>query len=216
MTSTVTARATLPAAASTTVETPRPLVVGLDAGHQTVVGAERWLCRLVDRLGNPSGTIACVHQIGQPYQHVVTSLRLPAGTEVGTCLLETAPALMLVHDGNPPPVPVVTGVMVAMVGAVLAARAATVRSSGSAVIFPGVGSLTGVLTVDEVLAASAIERITVAGGEPPRGDQLVDCRPDLRPMWRGGRLTLLTQPIHGGRLAPVDLMASFVTDTGYR
>ena len=73
-----------------------------------------------------------------------------------------------------------------------------------AVVFPGVEALVGILTVDEVLAQSAIERVTLLGGGTPPPDQPVDTRDFVRPLWMDGTWTLVVQPAEGGRLVPFE------------
>jgi hypothetical protein len=79
------------------------------------------------------------------------------------------------------------------------------REGGRAVVFPGAESLTGIRTIGEVLANSAIERVVVlgGGGEPP-AEQELDTRDFVRPQWMDGRLTLVTQPARDGRLVPFE------------
>jgi hypothetical protein len=85
-----------------------------------------------------------------------------------------------------------------------AAELAAAGGSGRAVVFPGVAQLTGVLTVAEVLALSAIDRIEVLGGETPDPSTPVDTGDFVRPQWRAGELVLSTTPAVGGRLVPFE------------
>jgi hypothetical protein len=86
-----------------------------------------------------------------------------------------------------------------------AAQVLLEREGGRAVVFPGVESLTGIRTIGEVLASSAIERVVVlgGGGEPPAKQEL-DTRDFVRPQWMDGRLTLVAQPARDGRLVPFE------------
>jgi hypothetical protein len=73
-----------------------------------------------------------------------------------------------------------------------------------AVVFPGSDRLTGVVTVQDVLGKTAIERVTLlGGGDPPPGQEL-DTRDFVRPQWTEGRLTLVVQPASEGRLVPFE------------
>jgi hypothetical protein len=74
-----------------------------------------------------------------------------------------------------------------------------------AVVFPGAGDLVGVLTVAEVVARSAIERvIMLGGGAQATATQELDTHGFVRPQWIDGALTLVVQPGSGGRLVPFE------------
>jgi hypothetical protein len=62
-----------------------------------------------------------------------------------------------------------------------------------------------VLTVTELLAASAVERVAVLGGPDGRPDTLVNTRAFVRSQWLDGRLTLITTPAPNGRIAPFEV-----------
>ncbi len=162
-----------------------PVVVGIDAGHLAVSEAERWIHDLVAALGRRTVTFACTHLVGRPHPHVATSLLVEAGA-VRELTLVTAG---VDHEGP---------------GAVLAARSAAARSAGRAVVFAGVEGLTGLVTVADLLASSAIDQVSVLGGSEPADGQIIDTRDFVRPVWRSGRLTLVTQPAAGGRLVPFE------------
>lgn len=74
-----------------------------------------------------------------------------------------------------------------------------------AVVFPGAEALTGVVTVADVLAKSAIERVLLlGGGGTPPADQEIDTRDFVRPLWMDGALTLVVQPASESRLVPFE------------
>jgi hypothetical protein len=100
-------------------------------------------------------------------------------------------ALSLVLAGDPP-------------GPHSAEAVAQHTVSGRAVLFPGVESLVGTLSVAEVLALSAIERVEVLGSGPADPATLIDTGDFVRPQWRAGVLTLTTTPASGGRLVPFE------------
>lgn len=77
-------------------------------------------------------------------------------------------------------------------------------AGGRAVRFPGVDALTGTLTVAEVLAASAIDRVEILGGTPAEPSAVVDTQDFVRPQWRGDELVLTVMPAAGGRLVPFE------------
>jgi hypothetical protein len=165
------------------------VIVGLDLGHAGVREAEHWLHDLVRRLGLPAGgdgVLACTHLVQAPYPHVAASLAAPAPLDAAT--------LPAVLDDLAP-------------AAAHAAGEHAARRSGRAVVFPGVDRLVGTLSVERVLAASAIERVTVLGtaGPAPDPETLVETRDFVRPLWLDGRLTLVTMPAAGGRVAPFEV-----------
>ena len=84
------------------------------------------------------------------------------------------------------------------------ARAAAADRGGRAVVYPGVHRLVGTLTVAEVLAAGAIDRVEVLGGGPADPAALLDTRDFVRPQFRDGELVLVTTPAAGGRLVPFE------------
>jgi hypothetical protein len=152
--------------------------VGAGLGHGANREAEHW----IHTLGLPAGVEACTHLARTPYPHVVVSLALPPTVEVH--LPEVPPELR------------------APAGEAAAAHAA--RRGGRAVLFAGVESLTGTVTVAGLLATSAISRVTVLGGAAPDPDTEILTRDFVRPEWRDGELTLVTSPAPGGRLAPFE------------
>ena len=76
--------------------------------------------------------------------------------------------------------------------------------SGRAVRFPGVDALTGTLTVAEVLAASAIDRVEILGGGTAPPEAVLDTRDFVRPQWRDGALVLTVTPAAGGCYVPFE------------
>jgi hypothetical protein len=75
---------------------------------------------------------------------------------------------------------------------------------GRAVRFPGVERLVGTLTVGEVLARSAIDRVEVLGGGTADPQMLLDTDDHVRPVWHDGELVLTATPAAGGRLVPFE------------
>ncbi|WP_422773727.1 hypothetical protein ACN28C_13015 [Plantactinospora sp. WMMC1484] len=158
------------------------LVVGLSLGHRTEREAEHWLREQVLPFAGPE-LVACTHLVAVPHPHVAISLA-PAGT-----VPEVPPTPPELRDA-----------------AGHAAAEHLARRSGRAVRYPGVDRLVGVLTVADLLAASAIARVTVlgSGGEPDPGTP-VETRDFVRPHWRDGRLTLVTTPVAGNRIGPFEV-----------
>jgi hypothetical protein len=89
--------------------------------------------------------------------------------------------------------------------AVAAAAEHEARRSGRAVVYPGVERLVGVLSVAELLAVSAIERVQVLGGSSADPQTLVETGGHVRPQWMNGVLTLVATPAAGGRIAPFEV-----------
>ncbi|MEV4513030.1 hypothetical protein AB0K00_29155 [Dactylosporangium sp. NPDC049525] len=73
-----------------------------------------------------------------------------------------------------------------------------------AVLFAGWEKLTGVVAVSAVLADSAIEKVVILGGLTAVPEMLIDTGDFVRPIWRGGVLTLVTQFGRGGVLTPFE------------
>jgi hypothetical protein len=189
--------------------------IGLSAGHRTAPEAEHWLHESVlpalasasrpapdeacaigpasaaDRLhrgGQPAQLVACTHLVRAPFPHVAVSL---AVRELDGSVRLT---------GLPTVAPELTE------AAAHAADEHAAQRSGRAVLFPGVERLVGTITVGDLLATSAIERITVLGGDPdPPPDTLIDTRDFVRPQWLDAKLTLVTAPAGPGRLAPFEV-----------
>jgi hypothetical protein len=200
-------------------------VVGLDVGHGTVEVAEHWLHEIVRLLGHPAGLVACTHLVHEPHPHVALSLYLPpaapsapaatSGSPLPAALRLPAP---LAEEGAPPHASTVTGAPSSRTGedpwppeaeqgegAARAAAEHEARIAGRALYYRGHELLTGSLTVAEVLSRTAIERVVMMGGaEAPPGTTL-HTLDYVRPMWKDGRLTLVTRPAPAGALVPFEL-----------
>jgi hypothetical protein len=172
--------------AARTVPTDAGRVVGLDRDDDTVEAAEHWLHELVRQLGQPAGLVACTHLVYEPHPHVAVSLLLPA-------LPGELPWPPEAQDSN---------------GAKTAAAEHEARGAGRAVHYPGVDLLTGSLTVAEVIERSAIERVVMLGGAEAPPETILRTLDYVRPVWKDGRLTLVTRPAPEGSLAPFELRHS--------
>lgn len=91
-----------------------------------------------------------------------------------------------------------------LTGAWVAVAAAATGTSGRLVHFGGAEALTGRLSVDDVLAGSAVDEVVVVGGSPHTGDTVVDTRGFVRPTLERGRVRLLVQPAAGGVVVPFE------------
>lgn len=85
-----------------------------------------------------------------------------------------------------------------------AAATAAADRFGRAVVFPGSSSLTGRMTVAEIVAGSAIDRVEVLGSGVAGPDTIVDTRDFVRPQFRSGDLVLVTMPAAGDVLVPFE------------
>jgi hypothetical protein len=152
---------------------------GVSLGHETDREAEHWL----HALGLPPGVEACTHLVRTPYPQVAISFAMPDG-------------VLAVPDMDQPDRSEV---------AEQAAAAHRERRSGRAVLFAGVETLTGTVTVADLLARSAIDRVTVLGAGPAEPSLEVVTRDFVRPQWTDGLLILVATPAPGGRLAPFEV-----------
>ncbi|MFY1637012.1 hypothetical protein ACN27F_27670 [Solwaraspora sp. WMMB335] len=157
-------------------------IIGISLGHADDRAAEHWLHDVV-RPADVPGLFACTHLVRAPRPHVAISLAAPDGLPDGlpACAAEFAPA------------------------AQVAAAEHRQLSSGRAVLYPGVESLVGELSVAELLERSAIEQVTLLGGAQPQDDIRLETRDFVRPQWINGVLTLIVAPVGAGRIAPFEL-----------
>lgn len=182
-------------------------VIGVDAGTVSLREADHLILDLVDRLGLPSGTIACTHLIRTDERRgTAVSLALPdtgaarAAWERIAALAELNAGAVLADD--------VYGSQPLTHTAALAAREHARREGGRAVLYPGVEHLTGTVTTADLLDLTAIERLVVVGmptAETPASTTPVLTRGHVRPEWRAGDLTLALVPAAGGTLAPFEV-----------
>ncbi|MDG4764857.1 hypothetical protein O7632_12210 [Solwaraspora sp. WMMD406] len=158
------------------------IVTGVSFGHADDRTAEHWLHEVVRPAGVP-GLVACTHLVRTPRPHVAVSLAAPDGLpdNLAASAAEFASA------------------------AEVAAAEHRERRSGRAVLYPGVESLVGELSVAELLERSAIEQVTLLGGAQPDEDTRLLTRDFVRPVWINGVLTLIAAPVGAGRIAPFEL-----------
>jgi hypothetical protein len=164
----------------------------LDGGWTTTREAEHALHDAVARLGLRPVT-ACTQFLTEPGRVAVT-VELEAPVPSG---------LMIDVAGRPPaahPGPAAAAVL-ALHPALTAHREG---SAGRAFIFPGSDELAGVLRVGELLARTAIQGVLLMGGVPVSLQADLDPQGFVRPIFRGGRLVLLTRPGLGGLVVPFE------------
>jgi hypothetical protein len=183
-------------------------VIGVDTGAAGLREADHALRRLTDALGGaPAGLVACTHLVRDPARQVTAlSLALP-GREDARRIWDRLPAALagFGEDAGAAWDQAVYGPQGPARAAALAAAEHAGRTGGRAVLYPGADALTGTLTVAQILAASAIDDVTVVGG-PAAGPAVpVLTRGFVRPQWHAGRLTLALAPAPAGRLAPFEV-----------
>ncbi|WP_405534825.1 hypothetical protein OG787_08875 [Streptomyces sp. NBC_00075] len=143
--------------------------------------ADHLLLRLAAELALPEGTFGCTHLVRGERPRVALSFTLPSEP-----LQRTAEErLMALGYEVTPGVP---------------------DAVGRAVLYPGVSSLTGTLTVAQLLEHSAIDRVTVLGTRDQLApDTLLVTRDHVRPQWLDGELVLTVMPAVGGTLVPFEV-----------
>ncbi|GAA1902080.1 hypothetical protein GCM10009716_09910 [Streptomyces sodiiphilus] len=204
---TTTPPATRPPSAATAPHPPAdgPTVIGLDCGTPNPGTADHLLHRLADLLPLPQGSYACTHRAPAPRPHIALSLRLPDTTTAEAVLDRLAagaaavPGLSAVLGDRRLGPPARRGTAAA------AADAHATRTGGRAVLFPGSDTLTGTLTLRELLARTAITRTEVLGGVTPDPDAVLDTRGHVRPEWADGELLLRLMPASGGTYLPFEI-----------
>ncbi|MFF7445675.1 MULTISPECIES: hypothetical protein [unclassified Streptomyces] len=153
----------------------------VDPGVRELRAADHVLQELAAELALAEGVFGCTHLVRGDRPRVVLSFTLPVEPFVRTVQERLMARGLEVRDGVPDPV-------------------------GRAVLYPGGAALTGTLTVADVLARSAIDRVTVLGapGPPDPGTPLVT-RDHVRPQWQDGELVLTAMPAAGGALVPFEV-----------
>lgn len=164
---------------------PDAVVVGVDLLTPTVLGADHLAAALVD-------------QVGAGLAEVFTHL-CRCATPAHVAL-----SVGLARDQDVDAVRSVTGPDTSAAGALAAGQAHEQRSSGRGVHYPGVGTLTGTLSVGEVLAGSAIERVELVTGEAVGTADPLVTRDFVRPVWDQGQLLLLVDRAVGGVVVPYE------------
>ncbi|MGA5507668.1 hypothetical protein [Streptomyces umbrinus] len=152
-------------------------VITVDTDVRDLRAADHLLLELAAELALPEGAFGCTHLVRGERPRVVLSFATASGE---AARLLTAKGYE-VTTGAPDEV-------------------------GRAVVYPGSATLTGTLTIAELLSGSAIDRVTVLGsaGEPPPGQGLVT-RDHVRPQWQEGELVLTLMPAVGGVLVPFEV-----------
>lgn len=188
-------------------------VIGVDAGSANLREADHTLHRLATALDLPPRTIACTHLVRSGDRpRTVLSIALPDADTAQTVWDRLTPAR---PDATAPVTAAALGSRrhgphAAAEGAAVAAAEHALKSGGRAVIYPGVEHLTGTVTVTDLLARSAIDRLVMVGapsgdGDGPDPAVRVLTHDHVRPEWRDGRLALALAPAPGGSFAPFEV-----------
>lgn len=158
-----------------------PYVLTVDAGVRDLRAADHLLHTLAAELALPEGWFGCTHLVRGERPRVVVSLALPSQSLLRTAQEGLATLEYEAETGLP-------------------------DAYGRAVVYPGAASLTGTLTVAELLERSAIDRVTVLGapGQLDRQTPMVT-RDHVRPQWQFGELVLTAMPAAGGTLVPFEV-----------
>ncbi|MCF1597220.1 hypothetical protein [Streptomyces muensis] len=158
-----------------------PYVLTVDADVRDLRTADRLLHALAAELALPEGVFGCTHLVRGERPRVALSLTLPSESLLRTAQERLMAAGHQVSPGAP-------------------------DAEGRAVLYPGVSALTGTLTIADVLARSAIDRVTVLGtpGQPAPDTALVTSD-HVRPAWQSDELVLTTMPAVGGTLVPFEV-----------
>ncbi|MGW0138238.1 hypothetical protein [Streptomyces calvus] len=157
-----------------------PYALTVDAGTVDLRAADHLLRTLADGFDLPEDTFGCTHLVRGDRPRVVVSLTLPSRPLLDTVRERLAHGYGTVAPGLPDAV-------------------------GRAVLYPGAAALTGTTTVAELLARSAIDRVTVLGTpEPPDPATRMVTRDHVRPQWQRDELVLAATPALGGTLVPFE------------
>ncbi|SDP41165.1 hypothetical protein SAMN04487981_12243 [Streptomyces sp. cf386] len=159
--------------------TPYDLTV--DADVRDLRTADHLLHTLAAELALSEGVFGCTHLVRGDRPRVLVSLRLPSEPLLRTAQERLTAGGHQVSPGVP-------------------------DAEGRAVIYPGVATLTGAVTIADVVSGSAIDRVAVLGmSGPPAPDAALVTGDHVRPQWQNGELVLTTMPAVGGTLVPFEV-----------
>lgn len=186
-------------------------VLGVDADSATAGDAEHLIRHLAERLGGDPEAVLCTHPVRDGRPHYAGTLdwtpdplepalpdriaaELPAGA--GFALVPTSGATTgRARHGND---------RLASTALTAAHHHASGRG-GRAVRFPGIGLLTGLVSLEDALALTGIDAIQMLAGGALPADAVLNTRGFVRPEWRESLLVLLVLPDGLGRVAPFEL-----------
>ncbi len=186
------------------VAPPVELIAGLDVTAAGELAAEHVLAHAIcclRRAGADRITAATHRATVYETAHVSMSISISTGLDPARMvelLSEALPEAGAVRIGE-----VGVGAPALQASAERAAAAHRDRSSGRVVHFPGGETLTGTVTVADVLA-TLIDRVVALGGGQVAPDSLLVTRDFLRPRWDAGELVLHVQQAVGGTWVPFE------------
>ncbi|MFE0256427.1 hypothetical protein [Streptomyces sp. NPDC059010] len=156
-------------------------VLTVDPDIRDLRTADHLLHTLAAELAFPEGVFGCTHLVRGDRPRVALSLTLPSEPLLRTAQERLTPHGHKISRGAP-------------------------DAMGRAVIYPGVATLTGTVTIADVVSGSAIDRVTVLGtpGQPAPDTALVT-GDHVRPQWQNGELVLTAMPAVGGTLVPFEV-----------
>ena len=177
--------------------------IGLDRGDETLSAVERLPTDVVPEL-LAAASVVCTHLVTEPFGHYAASLEVPSGlaADEAAALVErcarsgvavSVDGAELVFGGAPDLVS----------GALLAAASHHDRSGGRAIRYPGQERLRGVLSVADVVASTAVERVEALGATA-WPESRVETRDFVRPFFRDGELVLFATARADGSLQPFE------------
>lgn len=153
----------------------------VDPSVTDVRAADHLLLGLAAELALPEGAFGCTHLVRGDRPRVALSFTVPSKPLLRTAEERLTALGYEVTPGTPDAV-------------------------GRAVLYPGVTSLTGTLTVTHLLERSAIDRVSVLGTRDQLApDTPLMTRDHVRPQWLDGDLVLTVMPAVGGTLVPFEV-----------
>lgn len=176
--------------------------IGVDAGHEDIVRAERDARRIADTL-LPTASTVCVHAGGGG--RVLLSYELPdhgvpTPDQLARLVLdEGAGITVLGADGS---IDVGLGDIDRRRRAALAAKALLLRTDGMAVRFQGSAELVGIVRAESLLMDTAIERLDAGTAALALSSKVLITEP-VTPSFHGGLLTLALEPVGEDSFRPV-------------
>jgi hypothetical protein len=177
--------------------------IGLDRGDPDVAAAEHLATEIAETFGL-TVSVACTHLVKAPFGHVAASLEVAGAlseAEQAALLGELAARRIAVSiDADDLQF---AGPDEFISGALDSGAAHHDATSGRAFRFPGEVELRGRLSVDEILAESAVRRVEDLSGAIDQVT-LVETRDHVRPQYLMGALTLLTTPRSDGCVQPFE------------
>ena len=180
-------------------------IVAVDTTRTALAEVEHSVLGLVQSVELPADATVCTHEVRDEAPHYAVSIALtePPDAELLDRIGRHFDASAIIGGGSS-----ATIEPAGSSGARQALTDSRERDGGRAVRFPGWAQLTGTVPLRQVLASSAIGRISQLGGGLPDPDALLTTRGFVRPRWRSGELVLAVLPA-GRNSAGAQLVAPF-------